>query len=115
MCTRSELEIITTQLVKEYRSLYGTALKEVILYGSYARGDFDEESDIDIVAIVDQPRTELKKSYRKLGEVGSSFSLNYGLTISPSVIPFSDYTRYQNVLPYYRNISTEGILLMTTH
>ena len=111
MCTRSELESITTQLVKEYRLLYGATLKEVILYGSYARGDFDDESDIDVVAIVDQPRLEIGKSYRKLGEVASSLSLSYGLTVSPSVIPFNDYMRYRNALPYYRNISNEGVRL----
>ena len=44
-------------------------LSEVILYGSYARGDFDEESDIDIAVIVDSSRELLRKYHKGLVEI----------------------------------------------
>lgn len=38
--------------IAEIKKIYGTHLQEVILYGSYARGDFKEDSDIDMVQIL---------------------------------------------------------------
>lgn len=111
MCTQSELTTITNELVRKYRHLYGDALREVLLYGSYARGDYDEESDVDVAAIVDQPRETLSASFHLLAEAASELSLAHGLTVSPTVIPLSDYTRYREALPYYRNLSSEGVRL----
>ncbi len=39
MCSRNELEIILKQMVEVYRSVYGSEIVKVVLYGSYARGD----------------------------------------------------------------------------
>jgi len=36
-------------------------LKKVIVYGSYARGDYQKNSDIDIMILVDADETEIKK------------------------------------------------------
>ena len=44
----TEVQIILSKYVNELEKIYGTYLKEVILYGSYARGDFSKDSDIDI-------------------------------------------------------------------
>lgn len=47
------MPVTTSNLVKQYVELlskiYGDHLKTVILYGSYARGDYTEDSDIDIM------------------------------------------------------------------
>lgn len=98
-------------LVSEYKNLYGASLREVILYGSYARGDSDDDSDMDVVAIVDYPRNELMQTFARLGKVASELSLSYGLTVSPTAIPFDDYRKYYATLPYYRNIQKEGVRL----
>ena len=42
------------------RQVYGADIVKIILYGSYARGDYQKDSDIDIVAIVQGNREELK-------------------------------------------------------
>ena len=112
MCTSSELNGITSKLVEKYRMLFGDALKEVVLYGSYARGDFDEESDVDVVGIVDYSREDLQRTYRELGKLSSELSLAYGVTVSPTAIPLSDYLKYRDALPYYRHIQEEGVKLI---
>lgn len=66
MCDKTQLNKITSQVVEAYRDIYGQSIKNIVMYGSFARGDFDDESDIDFAAIVVGERQELQK---KLEEV----------------------------------------------
>ena len=47
MCSANKPNEINRQMLDCYRETYGADLRSVILYGSYARDDFDDESDID--------------------------------------------------------------------
>lgn len=67
MCTKSQLEAIEEEMVNYYRSVYGDSIDTIILYGSYARGDYSDDSDIDITAIVRGNRVELQKKLKKCG------------------------------------------------
>ena len=49
---KNELYMILQRMVKAYRAVYGENIVKIILYGSYARGDYDHDSDIDIAVIV---------------------------------------------------------------
>ena len=80
MCTRKELDLILQQMLRIYRSVYGWEIVRVILYGSQGRGENQSEE----------------------------LELKYGTIVSPTVIPFDEFEKYKNDLPYYRNIETEG-------
>lgn len=55
----------TSNLLNQYVELlcqiYGKHLKTVILYGSYARGDYRDDSDIDIMVLLDLEEMDIKK------------------------------------------------------
>jgi len=55
-----KLNDLSKKLKEEFRD----KIKEVILFGSYARGDFTDDSDIDIIVIVDDEKIE--KEVRKI-------------------------------------------------
>ena len=41
------------------KNIFGGSLEQIWLYGSYARGDFDSESDVNIMVLVDLPKDKL--------------------------------------------------------
>lgn len=108
MCTPEQLNNITGQMVNIYHSVYGNAVSHVILYGSYARGDNNEDSDIDIVAIVRGVRPDLQSRLRIVWEQSADIGLDNDVIVSPTVIPYDEFEAYKNILPYYRNIAEEG-------
>ncbi len=109
MCTRNELNMILQQMSKIYRAVYGESIVRIVLYGSYARGDNQKDSDIDIVAIVRGERADLQERLKKIWDSSSDLELKYGTIVSPTVIPYAEFEKYKNDLPYYRNIENEGV------
>ena len=62
------MEEICRRVVAAYRKAYGDDIEAIYLYGSYARGDFDEDSDIDFAAIVKGERLDIQK--KNVGNFG---------------------------------------------
>ena len=50
--TREMISKSVEELTKKTKSIYGDRLKEVILFGSCARGDYTDESDIDVMILL---------------------------------------------------------------
>ncbi|MBR2215248.1 MAG: nucleotidyltransferase domain-containing protein [Selenomonadaceae bacterium] len=111
MNATANLDTICEQMVKSYQRIFGKDIREIYLYGSYARGDFDEESDVDFAAIVDGERLSLQQEMKKLWGETAKIDLEYDVVTSPTVIPTEEFHKYIDELPYYRNIKTEGIRL----
>jgi len=111
MCDKTQLNKITSQIVEAYRDIYGKSIKNIVMYGSFARGDFDDESDIDFAAIVEGERQELQKKLEEVWDKASDIGLEYDAVVSPVVIPYEEFLEYKDKLPYYRNIDKEGIIV----
>ena len=103
------INIIIEVVKKAYQDVYGKDLVEILLYGFYARGDFDKFSDIDFAGIVKGNRLMLQTELKKVWEETNDISLEYEVMISPVVIPLEGYQEYKYDLPYYRNIDKEGV------
>lgn len=108
MCTISQLNIISRQMVECYQIVYGTDVTGIFLYGSYARGDNDADSDIDIVAVVKGDRLELQQKLKRVWDRSADIGLENDVVVSPTVIPYDEFEEYKEILPYYRNILMEG-------
>ena len=109
MCTQNELNVILHRMTEIYQSVYGNDVVRIILYGSYARGDNQPDSDIDIAAIVHGERALLQEKLKKVWDASSDLELDYGVIVSPTVIPQEEFERFKDDLPYYRNIQNEGV------
>ena len=108
MCTQNEAIVILREVYECCEAIFGS-IKEAYLYGSYARGDYHEESDVDILLTVDQPQSAISKRRMDIARLSSDLSLQHDITVSISVKPAEQFERYNTVLPFYQNVVREGI------
>ena len=100
---------LSQKVLNKLKLLLGDRIKKIRLYGSYARGDNSEDSDIDIVAIVKGNRLLLQDKLRTVWDLSADIGLENDAIVSPTVIPYDEFEEYKEVLPYYRNIAKEGL------
>lgn len=109
MCSKDQFEELTRQIVTTYEDAYGDDISCIYLYGSYARGDYTELSDIDFVAIVHGDRQILQDKLYEVWDRSSDIGSTFDIIISPTVIPYDEFETYRDTLPYYQNIIKEGL------
>lgn len=93
------------------QQIYKSHLKSVILYGSYARGDYTVDSDIDIMILVDLPDEGMDKYSDALAEVGFEYNVTYGIWVVPVVKNREHFKYWVQAYPFYGNIQREGVML----
>ena len=76
MCTRNQAEEILHSVYAACSPIFGR-IHDAYLYGSYARGDFTPETDIDILLTVDLEQAEIAKHRSDVATVTSRLSLEY--------------------------------------
>ena len=106
-----DLRKMLLELEEKLQRVYGNKLKAVILYGSVARGTATEESDIDIMVLVDGTAQELRTFEDQLSDVSTDISIKYFKVFSIIDISDQEYMRWVNTSPFYRNVSKEGVIL----
>jgi len=111
MCDRTILKQITDNVVKAVKDSLGERLDSVILYGSYARGDYNDESDIDIMVLADIPRESCLDEYEKINRFVSRLSLEYDVMITVNITDCSTFNKFIGDLPFYINVQREGVVL----
>ena len=84
-------------------------VERVYLFGSYARGDYDEESDIDVMIMVDMSREELRKYRAMYSELFSDINLENGVFLTSKLQSKEYFEKWQYAMPFYQNILREGI------
>jgi predicted nucleotidyltransferase len=90
-------------------NLFKNKLKKIILYGSYARNEQTEESDMDIMVLVDESQEVLKKYDEIVTDIMVDLSLKFNIVLSIYLQSYQEYNKYNNVLPFFCNIEREGI------
>lgn len=97
------------ELVNGILNVMEPLLVKIVLYGSFAKGTNKEESDVDIALLM---HGELDKdTEEKLSDFIVDMNLKYDKVFSVIDIDYKRFCEWENVTPFYSNISSEGIVL----
>jgi len=98
------------QLVRRIKNYlierYGEKIRDVILYGSYARGQFTENSDIDILVLVDDTLNPFEVR-ENISDLLLDILLDEEELVSVIVLPESFFENYN--YPFMINVKKEGV------
>ena len=90
---------IINEFITEVNKIFGERVKKIILYGSYARGDFNKNSDIDIMILTDFTAYNIE------------WNNKFNIHLSPLVKNIDRFNYWLEALPFYMNVQNEGVIL----
>ncbi len=102
---------ILLEFTQQVQKVLGKSLKKVILYGSYARGDYRENSDIDIMVLTTLTDEEIRQIKTTIYDVAFDFQMEYGVDISVIIKNEEHFNYWLGALPFYDNVQKEGVVL----
>lgn len=100
---------IKDELVRGLLEIFKDNIEAIILYGSVARNESTQESDVDIAIII---RTDMSDITReKFIQWSAELDLRYDRVFSIVDIQEKNMQKWGDVLPFYQNVQKEGIVL----
>ena len=107
----NNVQKIINEFLKKVEAVLGNRLRKIILYGSYARGDYNKSSDIDIMILTDLNNEEIEQYRNTISDIAFDMELETGFIISPLIKNIEKYNDRIDVIPFYMNVNKEGVIL----
>lgn len=104
----AETRLLLQELKHQLKQIYGQRFKQMILYGSYARNEAHQGSDVDVLVILGNVQDPLAERER-LSELISWLALHYGVVLS--VLPVDEQAFETRQKPLFLNVKREGIVV----
>ncbi len=104
----TNIQKILKKFKQSLTRLYGDRIRRIYLFGSYARGDYEDGSDVDVLIVLDTFRFH-NKEISRTADLVSDLSLQYLITVSPMFMRERDWNSGKK--PLLRNVKNEGIKL----
>lgn len=112
MCSKDTLYTILEHVCDKAKHEFGDKLSSVVLYGSYARKEQDDESDIDVMVIVDLHVDEIKAFKRLFSDFSLEMDLRYDVVLSLLLQDKASFEQRKGSSPFFKNILREGVELI---
>lgn len=103
---KTAVKTLMDELKAGFQVMYGDRLKGVYLYGSYARGEADPESDLDVLVVLDgygRYADEIGRTSRLI----SSVSIAHGVSVSRIFVPQEEWLHHET--PFLQNVHEEAV------
>lgn len=100
------------KFIANVKNILGNSLVNIILYGSYARGEQHANSDIDICILVTLSDDEIQKIRDDIYDFAYDIELETWKDISPIILNIEHFQYWLGTLPFYDNIQNEGVILL---
>lgn len=99
------------QYIEYLQKAFKNSLVGVILYGSYARGENNADSDVDIMILLDMNDDSLSESIKILSEITYEFNVNNDIYVSPIMENNEVFNKMAEYDPFYYNVRKDGVYL----
>ena len=97
------------ELVKGILEIIGGTVNAIVLYGSVARGTADKDSDVDIALIINDSLSPADDD--RLADFVVDMNLKYNKVFSVIDIAAAEYRKWREIIPFYKNVVKEGVVL----
>jgi uncharacterized protein len=108
---KGELQDLLSEIKVRATEVVGPSLVEIVLFGSYASGKQVDESDVDVLFVIDDTEENIKIFDKKLGDLAFEMLMKYEIFVSLIVTGYNRFVEYSDILPFYMNVVKEGIKL----
>ncbi len=105
---RKRLQTILKALHSGLNSALGERVEKVILYGSQARGDAYDDSDIDVLVVLKE-EFDYGEMLRCTSHLVAALSLENDVVISRAFVSKAKYEQCK--VPFLMNVRREGIAI----
>ncbi|GAA4407575.1 hypothetical protein GCM10023187_28330 [Nibrella viscosa] len=109
MAVVSNINEVNCYVTESMKTLYGDKLAKIVLYGSYARGDFDEESDVDYLVILNEEQVSPAKEVYKISPIMSRFGLDTSIYVSAFAVAEKQYK--ESSRPFFKEVRKDAIII----
>lgn len=104
----ADIQPLLADLRAALEALYGDRLVHLVLYGSQARGDTHDESDVDVLVVLRGP-VQPGREIRRMGTMRTRIGLQYEQALSLLPVSKSDYQARSSA--WLQNVCREGVML----
>lgn len=106
-----EVHDILLEFARRVNTIMKQHFKKMVVYGSYARGDYTETSDIDVMIFTELKEEEIKKIENEIYDISFDIQMEFGVDISVIIKNENDFNYWLGTLPFYNNVQKEGVVI----
>jgi predicted nucleotidyltransferase len=100
-------QMAVAEFAQSVKVAFGDSVRQLLVYGSKARGKFHKESDIDILVLLKQDDYQVRN---QISDMAFDLLLKYGVLISPRVINNVEYEKLRRwQTAFIKNVDKDGV------
>lgn len=107
----NQLEAVKKAIVKDVPKALADDCRKIILFGSCARGDYRDDSDVDVAVLTNSNRKQAKKYDSVIDDIALGIEDNTRAIVNFILLPYEEFEEKKSWYPFFMNISNEGELL----
>lgn len=106
-----QIQTILQSYADQVKEILGDTVRKIILYGSYARGDYTESSDIDMMILTTLRDEDISEVSYQLYDLAFDYQMEHGVDISVIIKNEEQFNYWLGALPFYDNVKREGVII----
>jgi YgiT-type zinc finger domain-containing protein len=109
MKPQKEIMAVVNTFARQLNSALGDKLNAVILYGSYARGDYEDGSDVDVMVILNAPNEKTVSFREQIRDIAHHLEDKNEVILSIVIESAENFYKFKDASGFFKNVLNEGI------